>query len=400
MKVNFILKDPNKETSSIQFKLLFNGKNIKRATGISIDSKTWNQKTQKVKRNNLNASTINQEIDRLKVEINDIYIKCKSKTHSQFVTELDKYLKRDYVSIDTLFDLFDLFIKERKKLNDYSSGTLKIYETTYSKLENLNIPKSEFLLENIGYNFFTEFINKYSSQGIQNITIHKYFRNIRKVMNWGLEKEYHQNYKFSLELSKVMKNYDFGSNSKFSLTKEQLAKIENYSFTNDSYTFYRDLFIIQTYLCLRYSELVQIRKDNIIGNEILLYSGKNKKKITKPIPPKIKVLIEKYEFDESSFISNQKYNLNLKKIFKVMDIDEEILVFKTMGKIHNKVKIPIYEIISNHIARNTYITISQEAGMSEKEIMEVSGHKNVKTLQGYVQTTQQRAFDKSREIWR
>ena len=400
MHVNFFLKEPNNFKSTLQYKFYFNGKAIKRSTGITVESKTWHQDKQNVRRNNPNSLTINLELNKIKVKINDLFLILKDKTKTEFIYELDLAFKKDKKTIETLIDLFETFIDEREKLNDYKFGTIQVYKTTLNKLKFINLKSSEFVLDNIGYDFFTKFINFYNEHNNQNTTVHKSFRNIRHVMYWGLSKKFHQNYNFATELSKVIKNYDFQTNTKFSLTKEQLDLLENFDFKSEALNYYRDLFIIQTYLCLRYSELSQISKKNISNDIIKVYSTKDKEMLIKPLLPKIKKLIEKYDFETNKFISDQKYNKKLKQLFRIAEINEDILYYKVYGKKHEAHVSSMDEIMSNHISRNTYISLSLGFGLTEKEVMEVSGHKNVKTLQGYSKTTQQRAFDKSREIWR
>jgi len=89
----------------------------------------------------------------------------------------------------------------------------------------------------------------------------------------------------------------------------------------------------------------------------------------------------------------------LKKLFKIAGINEEILYYKVYGKNHEEHISSIDEIISNHISRNTFITLSLSLGMTDKEVMQISNHKQVKTLQAYSKTTQERAFNKSNEVW-
>lgn len=74
---------------------------------------------------------------------------------------------------------------------------------------------------------------------------------------------------------KVKKGFDFNANNKFALTKNELERLENLDLSHQpQYEFYRDLFLLQTYLCLRYSELRFVNSDSMSGNEIRLYDKK------------------------------------------------------------------------------------------------------------------------------
>lgn len=47
-------------------------------------------------------------------------------------------------------------------------------------------------------------------------------------------------------------------------------------------------------------------------------------------------------------------------------------------------KIPRYNLIASHTARRTFITLSDQKGVSHSQIMKVTGIRSIKTLQGYI----------------
>lgn len=401
MKINYFLRNPNLDSSTINLKFYIKRVAYKRSTGISIETKSWENRTKKVKRGYLNSAEINLKLKNIELEISNILFHDKSENIEVILKKIDNFLNNKTDEINSLDELFNSFIEERRELKDYSEGTLKVYITTLNKISNSISNIGNVSIKQIDYKYFMSFFNEMNADGIQNKTIHKYLRNIRHVLNWGLEYELHENLFFSKELKKVFQNFDFDSDSKFSLSDEELSLLENYNFESDKENmFCRDLFLIQTYLCLRYSELVLVNKKNIRDNKIFLYSKKTREAITRPLFPKVTDLILKYDFDNVKFLSEQKYNNRLKKISKIVGLNNETPIRVIIGRKTITTNKPKYEVISNHIARNTFITLIQKKGMLPQEVMAITGHKDPKVLQGYFKTPQEAVFEKSREIWR
>lgn len=52
---------------------------------------------------------------------------------------------------------------------------------------------------------------------------------------------------------------------------------------------------------------------------------------------------------------------------------------------------PKYQMITAHVARKTFVTLSLELGMQAEEVMRITGHKDYKSFKRYVNITEKRA---------
>ena len=89
-------------------------------------------------------------------------------------------------------------------------------------------------------------------------------------------------------------------------------------------------------------------------------------------------------------IANQNFNINIQKICKIAGFDEIIKIDKFYGNKKISKKVPRWKLIRSHTARRTFITLSAQRNVPHSLIMQVTGIKSVKTLQGYIK------FDKER----
>ena len=73
------------------------------------------------------------------------------------------------------------------------------------------------------------------------------------------------------------------------------------------------------------------------------------------------------------FISEQKYNDAIKKIFKLAGVDRIVTILDPLT--HNEVKRPIYEVASSHLARRTFIGNIYKKVKDPNLVSALSGHK-------------------------
>ncbi|HPO62405.1 MAG TPA: hypothetical protein PK762_04920 [Candidatus Kapabacteria bacterium] len=60
---------------------------------------------------------------------------------------------------------------------------------------------------------------------------------------------------------------------------------------------------------------------------------------------------------------------------------------------------PKYELISNHMARRTFVTLSLEKGMRPEVVMMITGHKNYYRMKRYVKITNTVKEEEMKRVW-
>lgn len=83
-------------------------------------------------------------------------------------------------------------------------------------------------------------------------------------------------------------------------------------------------------------------------------------------------------------ITNQKFNAFLKTLFKELNLDRMVVIQTVRGKQVFRISKPLYEVISSHTARRTFITICLQKGMPIQDVMKMSGHSDFNSMKPYM----------------
>ena len=165
------------------------------------------------------------------------------------------------------------------------------------------------------------------------------------------------------------------------LTLDQFKKVRNAIMPTESLKKVRDVFVFQTYTCLRYSDLLlfdlkyirEIKGMNVYIRD----SVKTRKPFIVPILPPAWSILMKYN-GELPIISNVKYNLYLKNVAQAAGLD-----------------LPL----SSHWARHTGATLMLNEGLDTRIIRKICGHSSTNiTEQVYAKVLDETVVDAVREI--
>jgi site-specific recombinase XerD len=144
------------------------------------------------------------------------------------------------------------------------------------------------------------------------------------------------------------------------LTPQEFNRLKFSKMPTESLERVRDLFVFQTYTCLRYSDLARFNSNNIIlinGTEVYRCTQKKTKKgATIPLLKPALDILDKYR-GVLPLISNVKYNEYLKIVAQASGIDKPL---------------------STHWARHTGATILLNEGVDMKIVTKICGHSSMK----------------------
>jgi integrase len=156
------------------------------------------------------------------------------------------------------------------------------------------------------------------------------------------------------------------------LSNDELSEIESHNFSQPRLELVRDLFVFCCYTGLAFNEMSNLEPKHIIlgfdNNQwIEMVREKTNKKISIPLLPKSKVIIEKYTGTECKYvlprISNQKFNSYLKEIAEVIGVEKNL---------------------THHTARKTFAsTVLLYNDVPIEIVSELLGHSKISTTQEY-----------------
>ena len=164
---------------------------------------------------------------------------------------------------------------------------------------------------------------------------------------------------------------------------EERDKIADFDLSaNKSLEIQRDIFIFQCCIGCRVSDLMRLTPSNVINGYLEYIASKTMNDrsdvIRVPLTQRAKDILEKYKDVEKDgkilpFISSQKYNVAIKRIFKECGITRMVTVLNpTTGKEEQR---PIDEIASSHLARRTFVGNLYKKVKDPNLVGALSGHK-------------------------
>lgn len=269
----------------------------------------------------------------------ELYVRKTKKGKKDFILDIDT------VTADILRDMWDFFQNEYKYFELYPS----IYET---------IPE------------------KRTPQPRSKNTLIDCFSRIRTFFIWCVDNKYTTNRPFD---NFPIEECTYGT--PYYITLEERDKIFNADLSaTPQLEIQRDIFIFQSLIGCRVGDLYKMTKLNIV-NEAVEYIPKKTKEgnpitVRVPLNDKAKEILQRYKDHKGKllpFISEQKYNDAIKKIFKLSQINRIVTILDPLT--HDEVKRPLYEVASSHLARRTFIGNIYKKVKDPNLVSALSGHK-------------------------
>jgi len=189
--------------------------------------------------------------------------------------------------------------------------------------------------------------------------------------------------------------------AKVFLSVDELERIDNTVFLRPALENAKNWLIIGCYTGQRVSDLLTLTKDNFVirgGIELIeIKQVKTNKRITIPVLPEVKEILNRNNGELPARISAQKFNNHLKDLCKLAGINEPtegaVLVDLDEGNDNipqNQHKwrkkfgtFPKYELITSHVCRRSFST-NLYGNIPTPLIMSITGHATEKQFLEYI----------------
>jgi integrase len=164
------------------------------------------------------------------------------------------------------------------------------------------------------------------------------------------------------------------------ITLEERNQIADYDLSNaPELAIQRDIFIFQSLIGCRVGDLLKMTKSNIVGDaiEYIAHKTKDERPVTLHVPlnDRAIAIVDKYKDCGNKllpFITDQKYNVAIKKVFTACGITRIVTVLNpTTGEYEQK---PINEVASSHMARRTFVGNLYKQVKDPNLVGALSGH--------------------------
>ncbi|MCD7969629.1 MAG: site-specific integrase [Alistipes sp.] len=340
---------------------------------------------------------INNDLKLIQATLFELFRDNDTVTKELIISTLDNKIKKTKnrtskeIEVDTsLWGLFSTFTKEPS----VSEGRRKTYLNAYNNLKNFEKARRRkidfvdctprLMAE------FDEFMKtddnssgKYDHLPLRQRprpkgrnTRVKVFRTLSTFFKWV-----NKNYNITVNPFAVFKIESEQYDTPICLTKEERDLLYDFTPSKPYLERTRDLFYFQCCVGCRVSDFFNLTKDNLKNDGTLLeyIPQKTINESTKvcriPLTEKAQAILLKYDMPDGKllpFISPQKYNDYIGELLQEAAIDRTVTV---VDKVTMKPQIkPLYEFITSHSCRKTFIDILMKSGISESVISSMSGH--------------------------
>lgn len=295
----------------------------------------------------------------------------------EIVTEKSKYLK----------DLLKEYLEKRPLEVTWGPKAHCRYEEAYDKycmaMGNKNVK-----LCDINKKSLLKWKQWFFSQNYSNQTSNKTFRNLKGLLRWGRE----NGYLVEDEALAFKPNIILGQKTVIFLTQEEIIQFENYQFDpgKEHLARIRDVFLFSCYTGLRHSDLYNLRPANIQGDviDIVTQKGQGKERVYIPILPQARAILERYkgtlEWQALPVISDQKSNVELREAAQAAGLNREIVQEQLVGGKRVSKTSMLWEILSMHCGRRTFVCTSLAFGMPPSTVAKVTGHNDLNSMKPYI----------------
>lgn len=405
MNTSLFLKYANLKNSAIIIYATYDGKRIRISSGISIETKYWDPEKQRVKKNHPRSLVINAWLEKLTSEFHRAYIEAKTLNIEPSIQYLkgkvedmrDSELKRKEIKVEKdFFDHYDEFMNFSKMMKQ--NAVIKSYKTSKNHLLDFEKQyKTRISFDSINQDFYDKYVYYLATvKNSTNNTIGKRIKELKVFLRWALDHDLTNNIKF-LKFKVIEEETNY-----FALSDDEVDRIENLNLeSNERLSRVRDLFLILVNTSLRYSDLKNLKPENVNLKEkyIKIREIKTKGEQIIAIIPPLQKILNKYPDLKFPIVTNQEINRCVKEIGKLAEIDAPFQIVRYKGKERVEITKPKYELITCHTGRRTNITRNLRRGTPSHVLRKQTGHKSNKHFDIYEKLVEKDVVDVISKYW-
>ena len=400
--------------SPVIAKFAYNGnKRLEYNTGVSVNSEYtldennkkvllyWDAEKKRATRNSehfgKSFADVNKELDRVAIAIVKVYDRYRlAGDHlptAVFVNDVRVELNTKKLIKLTVFDAFTQFIEaEGGSARGWSNGLKGHFVTIKSQLADAvnSLPISE-----VDASIFETYHKHLLSINTRNSTIENKLKRLKWFLRWCITQK---NFITGETAQKIlsqkiavdkMKESDHIKQNLVFLYPEELKAIEAVNIPERSHYLevVRDCFIFSVHTSLRHGDLKNLKKSDVKGDVIEIFSEKGSELLTIDLTIKAQNILKKYKNLPGEYAlpvpSNEKMNLALKELGFLAGLTREIKKTYFIGKERETDNKQLWNLLTTHVGRRTFVTLGSELGIPADVLMSITGHEDLKMLKVY-----------------
>lgn len=378
-------------TGRLRFRVSFGRSRVAFNIGIRVELSKWNSEAQRSKPNvthghkKVPANYINREIQNYIDTAERLFLQYdtdgEAPTADSFKKDFNSALQRTPESSSTLAATLERFIRHQSTLQQWGDATIKRFEAVQNKLTLYGAKDTE--LSEVTTAWLESFVEWLTySQKLSNSTVRDYLKRINWFLNWA-----------RVQGERVPNDYQtFAPRLRIikppviALTWQELMTMYHAEMPAEYLDRVRDLFCLSSFTSLRYSDLQNLKPEDIKEDYIDIVTKKTSEPLRIELNTYSRAIIEKYD-KHLPRLSNQKYNKYIKEVGQLCGIDEPIKKVDYIAGKRVETTQPKWRLLSTHAARRTFISNAIERGVPVPVVMKWSGHEDYKAMEPYITIT-------------
>ena len=388
-------KEKNKPDARIRYRIKWQGNIIAFNIGYRVDIDKWSEDTQRCKANTTHgkkkvpANIINRKLQQFEQACEDAikYFEVQNviptKEEFQFVFNSNVGREKKVVLEKSFFQYYDDFMAEEGTFNQWTAGTKKKLRVIKKHLFNFD-PKLTF--EKFTEEKLVEYLSYLQGElKFKNATVTKNISFVKWFLRWSYKKGYNTNTffeNFKPKLKNTQKKIIFLTPTEFKHFREyQIPQQKKYLER------VRDVFLFQCFTGLRYSDVENLKKNDIKDDFIEVTTLKTSDSLKIELNQYSRAILDKYKDYKDCkgralpVITNQRMNEYLKELAELAGINELIRETYYIGNERFDEVTPKYALIGTHAGRRTFIC---NAGIPPQVVMKWTGHSDYKAMKPYI----------------
>ena len=312
-------------------------------------------------------------INILRAKVNSIVTNSESEQNINFeVTEKDM-VKGNIGKTPSATKALDKALKQYIADSQVKESTAKVYRLLVEKYKRwiVDVYKVDGMSA-LKQSAFDKYVEYLKAQGKSNADINK-VAIIRKIINSYIAKG--NKYGLTQIIFNPLKDKRLSDDKvKVEILQDEIERLENIILPTE-YQLYRDIFCLALYTGQRVSDVQQIAVGEYErkGDFLVIKTIKRGKAAYIPYTEKVQYYLKRVEgkikpMSDVNF--RNKLNTNIKEIFRLAGIDRKITYIDAHQR---EITAPLYNIISSHFARHTFITARLREGYSFEEVGKMVG---------------------------
>lgn len=376
------------------------------AVGERLKPEQWDTSKERVRKQHPHAAALNGFLARLAEAIQGLALESKARGElvtPQALKEALAAQERPYqppsMNGPHLLECMAQFIEATTPHR--RPNTIKTYRTLALHLASFTKGKPVELKE-VGISFANDFRAYLTTQGLTSISAAKVVAVLKRFLTWARDDA---GFATAANVPGIRVKRPKATALKIALTLPELEALAALEMPKrPGLMDARDVFLFACFTGLRFSDIEHLRPEDIKGDKLQLVVVKTRDRLNLPLMPAALAILKKHEgrypLNALPVVSNQKFNAHLKELGQLAGLDGATPQVKYIGSTRQDTTVPKWQLLTTHVARRTFATLSLEKGMQPAVLQKLLGHADIRQTMQYVKLTETALETELLRVWK